>query len=342
MHMLTYISYTQNNMADLINKKILLFYPFGATKHYGDSIKNELIKKGAYVVGYDERPSQHPIVKAVIRVLKKKVPTLFSAYIKKIIRNNRDFNFDYILVLRGEAFTAETVSLLKTAYKNAKLILYLWDILKSTKLEDVIPFFDKALSFDPDDVKNNSGLILRPTFFMPQYEMLKKHAIKKYDIVFIGTLHSNRYQTLQILKDYLEKNSLSYLFYLYVPSKLAYIKNKYLDGIPVNEEEIHYDPISLDKTLDIIANTKCILDLNFTGQKSLSMRAFESMISKTKYITTNPEIKSYDFYSEKNILLIDINDITIPNEFINSPFEDVPYSILEKYSVRQLVDDLLS
>lgn len=329
-------------MKNLNGAKILLFYPYGATKHYGDSIITELSRRGACIVGYDERPSQKALVKIIIRLFKKKFPGIFLIYLKKIIKENKDEDFDFILVLRGEAFTKQAVNLLKKTYKHATIILYLWDILKSTNLQEVIPFFDKALSFDPEDVNNNVNLIFRPTFFMPVYRNIIKKERPKNDIVFIGTLHSNRYQLLNLLKVYMENHKITYFFYLYVPSKIVLIKNKFIDKNKVKKEDVHFTPISLNETLNLIADSKCILDLNFTGQKSLSMRAFEAMASKTKYITTNSEITKYDFYNPNNILVIDINNINIPLKFLNSPFEDIPSHIMEKYSVEQLVNDLFS
>lgn len=329
-------------MKQIKDSKILLFYPFGATRHYGESIKRELINRGAIVVGYDERPSQNPMMKVIIRLFKKKIPSIFSSYIRSIIKKNKERDFDYILVLRGEAFTEQAVNILKGYYKNAIIILYLWDILKTTSLQDVIPFFDKSLSFDPEDVRINKDLVFRPTFFVPQYKELTKKSQPKYDILFIGTLHSNRYQLLEDIKEYLNQHGMSYYFYLYTPSFLSFIKNKVLDKIPVKIRDVHFQPLSLLQTLEIVSNSKCMLDLNFTGQKSLSMRAYEAMASKTKYITTNSEITKYDFYNPNNILVIDINNINIPLEFLNSPFEDIPSHIMEKYSVEQFVNDLFS
>jgi hypothetical protein len=328
-------------MNDISGKKILLFYPFGATKHYGDSIKDELKKRGADVIGYDERPSQNSIVKIVMRLFKKKMPWIFLVYIKKIIRKNPDTNFDFILILRGEAFSVKAVNILRNEYQKAVIILYLWDILGTTNLKHIIHCFDKALSFDAEDANNNKFLGFRPTFFVPDYNELLKKDNPAFDIVFIGTLHSDRYQIIRVLKAYCDYNHLSYYFYLYVPSFLVFIRNKLLKFQYARLREVHLQPMSLSTTLDFICNSKCILDINYPGQKSLSMRAFEAMASKTKYITTNPEIKKYDFYNPNNVLVIDEKNINIPFEFIHSPFEEISLDIIYKYSVRQFVDDIL-
>jgi hypothetical protein len=70
------------------------------------------------------------------------------------------------------------------------------------------------------------------------------------------------------------------------------------------------------------------------------MRAFEAMASKTKYITTNSEVKKYDFYSPNNVFVLDEDNIQINREFIDSPFEDISTELIEKYSVRQFVEDI--
>lgn len=58
-------------MIDFKGRNILMFSPYGATKHYGEAIKDELLKRGAKVKGYDERPSQNALMKIIIRFLKK-------------------------------------------------------------------------------------------------------------------------------------------------------------------------------------------------------------------------------------------------------------------------------
>jgi len=321
-------------------KKILLFYPYGATKHYGDSVKFELQKRGAVVVGYDERPSQNSLVKIILRLFKKRLPAIFLFYIKSVIRKNLHHNFDYILVLRGEAFTERAVSILRHHFPGAIMIIYLWDILKTTNLNDVIHFFDKAFSFDIEDVRNNNCLSFRPTFFVPDYINIKKKGKPQIDIFFVGTLHSNRYKLLSDIKTYLSRNQISFYFYYYVPGAIMFLINRVFKKQYARLYEVHLNPLSLTSTINFVSNSACILDIHYPGQKSLSMRAYEAMASKTKYITTNSEVKKYDFYSPNNIWVLDEDNIKINREFIDSPFEDVSTELLEKYSVRQFVEDI--
>lgn len=329
-------------MQHLNNKNILLFYPHGTTKHYGDSITEELIRRGAKVYGYDERPSQGTFMKIIIRLFKKKVPQIFNSYIKKIIKSNKNIKFDYILICRGEAFSPSSIQLLKRSFPDVKIILYLWDILDCADLRNIIHCVDKAYSFDPKDVSENHGLIFRPTFFVDQYTQTVDTIKKENDIVFIGTLHSNRHKIIKRIEECFSSQGIRLYTYLFIPSRIVFIKDSIKKFPYISASKVHFDPISVDDTIAILNKTKAIFDINYTTQTSLSTRAYEAMAARRKYVTTNNEVKNYNFYNPNNILVVDINNPVIPRKFFESPFESVPEDILYKYSVRGLVDDLFA
>lgn len=327
-------------MVNFIGKNILMFYTYGATGHLGEAIKKELISRGASVIGYDERPSQNTFVKIGIRLLKNKVPHLIDLYIKKIISDNAHIQFDYILICKGEAFTPHTFSLLRKAYPNAKIILYLWDILKCADLRRNIPFADKAFSFDPQDVEENEGLIFRPTFYDQEYKDVEKCQSPKYDVMFIGTLHSDRHLVIKEVEKRMSGENRRFYSYLYVPSRLVYIRDLIKKFPYVSLNKVHFVPISVSGIIDVLKVSKAILEINYTGQKSLTTRAFEALAAKRKYITTNPEVMKYDFYNPNNIAVVDINNFLLPEKFLDTPFEDIDETVVHRYSVAGVVDDL--
>lgn len=329
-------------MEILQGKRILMFSPYGATKHYGDAIKEELTRRGASVQGYDERPSQKASSKIVIRLFKKRMPQIFNKYIKKIIAENNKEDFHYILICRGEAFNTRSIALLRQAYPEAKIILYLWDILRCADVREIISRCDKAMSFDPQDVEENEGLEFRPTFYMNEYANMKRLKVKEHDCIFIGTLHSNRHKIISALEKSLKERGIDMFSYLYVPSRIVYIKDLILKFPYISPGKVHFKPISLSETIKLLASSAAVLDINYTNQKSLSYRAFEAMAAERKYITTNPEVKKYDFYNPQNVAVIDLNNPQIPDNFISSPFISIPESVLKRYSVAGLVEDLFS
>lgn len=317
-----------------------MFSPYGATKHYGEAIKEELEKRGAKVRGYDERTSQKSLTKIVIRLFKKRIPQIFDKYITKVISENNNEIFDYVLICRGEAFTPLTIEHLRKSFPKAKIILYFWDILKCADLRFNIPYADRAMSFDPQDAEENSGLEFRPTFFVNEYKDVKGKPDDKYDVCFIGTLHSNRHRIIKKVERAFTEQGFRFFKYLYVPSPLVYVKD-FITKFPyISLSEVHFSPITVPDTVKVLNETTAIFDINYTAQKSLSTRAYEAMAARRKYITTNPEVKKYDFYNPNNIAVVDLNDIKISQEFIKTPFQEIPENILNHYSVAGLVDDL--
>ena len=65
--------------------------------------------------------------------------------------------------------------------------------------------------------------------------------------------------------------------------------------------EFHYVPINGEEMNQLFLNSRCILDSPQAGQLGLTIRVLEALGAKKKLITTNKDIKNYDFYKEENI-----------------------------------------
>lgn len=55
--------------------------------------------------------------------------------------------------------------------------------------------------------------------------------------------------------------------------------------------------------MKIISDSKCILDSSQDGQIGLAIWIIEYLGAKRKVITTNADVKNYDFYKEKNVYI---------------------------------------
>lgn len=326
-------------MVELKGKRILLFSPYGCTKHYGVAIKGELEKRGAVVDEYDERPSEKAIMKIIIRLFKKKVPQIFNQYIQRIISENVEKDYDFILICRGEAFTPVSIKLLRDAYPKAKIILFLWDVMRNCSMDDVLSSCDKAMSFDPEDAKKHN-IGFRPTFFVNDYLDVKDNPDCKFDLEFICTLYHPRHKMVKQLRKSFESQGITLFTYLYVPGLIRYVQESIFHFPFYPFKDINLKPITIPETIGLLNNTRCVLDINPPYQVSLSTRAHESIAARRKYITTNRHIMDYEYYNPNNILVIDIDNPIIPKEFLETPYEPVDEKILYKYSVAGLVDDL--
>lgn len=328
-------------MHNLKGKKILMFSPHNVTQHYCDSIVNQLTRLGAVVYDYDERPSQGALGKIIIRYFNKYLPNYFEKYIRGIIdRHNKEY-FDYVFAIRAEGFTPNIVKMLRSAYPNAKFILYMWDLLGVRKIDDIIDLFDRTLTFDIDDYKSSKKFIFRPTFCAEDYELVNQpFTTKDNDVMFVGTLHTDRYIILNGIKKAFEKIGVTSCFKYYVPAKILYLKNKLTKRDYASFKEVRFTPFSASETVKLLEKSKSILDLKYNNNENLSMRAFEALVTQRKYITNNPAIKYYDFYDSQNILLISERDPIIPQEFFEQPFKPISQEIIDKYRVAQWVDDV--
>lgn len=326
-------------MVDVQGKKVIVFSPYGATKHYGQAIIKELRSRGAVVYDYDERPSQNAWMKIIIRLFKKNIPQIFDKYISKVVQNHKGEKIDYILICRGEAFTPYTIKHLRESFEGVKIILYLWDVMHECAMDDVISSCDRVLSFDPEDAKKHN-LVFRPTFFVNDYLKVKDADDCEYDLCFVGTLYNPRQLLIKRLSKTFEEQGLKFFTYLYVPSIIVYVQEfvAHFPFMPL--KKVCFEPLTIDGTIEMLNNCKAILDVNPPYQISLSTRAFESLAARRKYITTNKHIADYEFYNPNNIFLVDIDNPIIPKSFLNTQYQEVSKDVLYKYSVCGLVDSL--
>ena len=91
--------------------------------------------------------------------------------------------------------------------------------------------------------------------------------------------------------------------------------------------------MSQDKIIEIFDNSKVVLDINHPLQFGLTMRTIECIGAEKKLITTNKNIKDYDFYNPNNILIIDRENINIDMSFFEKEYQTLPDELYKKYSL---------
>lgn len=327
-------------MSNLQGKKILMISPYGPAMHYTQRIKEELEKRGAIIRLYDERPSQAALVKIYLYLFRKIAPQFFFHYVERIVQENEEWRPDVVFIVRGQAFDAKILSYMHEHFKESKFLFYEWDPLCGKKIPDVLEQYDYAYSFDSDDVKNNPEFKFRPSFFLREYLDNASCHDYKYDVSFVGTLYNNRWAIIKRFQEYFESHGLSSYFYLYMASWTLYLWDFIRRGTFVSPKKMQFKAMSYIDIIKVVRDSKSVLDIVYSQQSGLSMRAFESMAAHRKYITNNAEVMKYDFYNPNNILVVDINNIDIPTDFLETPFEEVDKKVMYKYSVEGLVDEL--
>ena len=323
------------NTQYLKNKRILLFAPsfFGYDKEFFNGLR----KAGADVDLYNERISENTFVKILIRLN----PNYLSGYVEKyydnIIEENKDKNYDYVFFVSVEAATPKIIGKLRSVFSNARFYMYSWDSVENKKyLKDVMPLFDRVWSFDKSD-SEKYNIDFLPLFYSNEYsDIASSGVLQKYDALFVGTIHSDRYWFLKnIERQICALNGRVYLWQ-YFPSVLLYLKMKLQSRRFCKEakyRDFRFESLQKEQLLKLIAESKAVIDSNHPSQSGLTMRTLETLGAKRKLITTNVNVKEYDFYKESNILVVDRFSPVITSDFFVSEYEEIPLEIYKKYSL---------
>jgi len=327
----------------LTGKKILFFAPsvFG----YQTEIANALIKLGARVDYYDERPKNNFIIKASLRLNKKLIKSRIEKYYASILCETATKKYDYVLVINLEALTPTLIKEIRNQHSESIFILYMWDsILNKKSALDAFPLFDWKYSFDKNDAQNITGVQFRPLFFIDKYNF-KKHQVaidKSIDLCFMGTVHSDRYNLIHDIKVKAESLGFTTYFFMYFPSPVLfwYKKLKDIRFYKASYSEFSFKPLDLNEIANIIFKSKVVLDIQHPKQTGLTMRTIEMIGAERKLITTNASIKEYDFYDEHNILIIDREQPVINRGFFTEPYIPIDTTIKNNYSIEGWIKEI--
>ena len=331
-------------ITDISGKKILFFSP--AFFRYENMIADKMREMGAYVDMYDVRS----VTKAFDRALLKISPAFFKKkslrYYENIIEQNKDKDYDYILVVKCDMTPISILEKFRKVFPHAKLCLNLWDSVENIPgIEKKLKYFDTLHSFDLNDCERFPQLKFRPLFFGDQFRKpLKDSNDFKYDISFLGTIHSDRYAVIKQVQNIAKTKGLKCFWFLFLQSKFIYKFYKKtkpeFKGVP--ESTFSFEKMSAKDISEIVDESRIILDVQHPKQTGLTMRTIEMIGMNKKLITTNESIKKYDFFCENNIAVVNRKDVKIPENFFNKPYKPLSPELYEKYSLKNWILEVLS
>jgi hypothetical protein len=321
-----------------LRKKRILFLSV-KTFNYEKVIAAELRNTGAVVDYFDERPSNSVFVKGVIRLKKSIYQNEINRYYSNILKKIEGVAYNYFFVIKGEVVPTFFIEKVKLHNPNCQLIYYTWDSFSNNKNSDVIlKYFDRVFTFDSDDAKKHN-LYFRPLFYLNDYKQIKNSRVVEdleYDLLFLGTAHSDRYVISNTLVNWCKNNNLKAYAYYYMQAKSVFMFKKFFDKSfkTIDKKKIRFESLNLAEILELYKKTKVILDIHHPNQKGLTMRTFEALGAGKKLITTNAEIKKYRFYNDKNILIIDRDKPMVTIEFFECDSQEMSSDILDSMSIR--------
>lgn len=234
-------------------------------------------------------------------------------------------NQDEIFMIRPDLL--DDYVLKKIKGKTTKLTAFYFDSIGHfPRKESIRFFFDHIFSFDKEDVKNY-GFEFCTNYIYEECEDKKAIETLFFNISSINK-DRTRFQKLIALAEYLKSKHWSYNFNAVEtkqktkPNELVSIQHKI---IPVDEIKNH------------ILKSKIIVEFQRQNQMGLSFRVFEALGYRKKLITTNRDIVNYDFYHSQNILVLDPDNIQIPESFVTSEYKEIPAAVLAPYRIENWV-----
>lgn len=326
----------------LKNKKILFLCPLFFNYH--KKLMAAMEDMGAEVEFFDERPSNTVISKALLRLNRNLVTKQVTNYYEEISSKIQNKKYDYIFICQAEATPKSFLNNVKNWNPNARMVLMLWDsVANKVNTLEKLEFFDEVFSFDRKDC-DQFGLTFRPLFFDKEYEEIaEENQELVYDLFFVGTVHSDRYQILKNVRKQFEQNHLNVYYFMYIPTQLMYYQRKFfskdLEGS--NVSEFSYIGLPSEQLTDKLKQSKAVVDIQHPKQTGLTMRTIEMLGANKKLITTNNEIKKYDFYHPNNICVVDRDHVIVPQEFMTAPYVLVDEKVKERYSIDYFIKDIL-
>lgn len=222
---------------------------------------------------------------------------------------------DVIMVIRPDKLEKQLLLDLKN--HTSKLISYYFDGVQNLPEKiDLIPLFDEVYSYEKADVEKYDLRFI--TNFIPD-DNFSNHKTGRG--VFNISSYDERIHYLQKLALEFERLNFPYNFIVR--------KEKPFSCDHINMIVNYLHPTEVKELID---SSQILLDIQKGNQQGLSFRVFEALGYEKKLITTNADIVNYDFYNAQNILVLDLDNINISENFLMSPYVPVPDDIKDQYT----------
>jgi len=310
---------------------------------YATEIVRALEQRGRSASWCEDRPGIDTATKLKVRLAPALVAARAEEYFDGVIAQYRGEPLRDILVIKGESLSVAAIERMRTAFPRTRFTLYFWDSYRNMPGDSQakVSSFDRAFTFDPLDARADTRLRYRPLFFLDEYAHLPR-VQPDIDVLFLGTVHSDRYAVLRKLGRALPPG-IRFERVMYFPSRLVYAARRTFDPVfwSARRREFVFQPLKKQAIQALIARSRTVVDIERAVQSGLTMRTVEMLGAGRKLITTNPKVLDADFFNPHNITVIDRNRPVVDRAFLDLPYEPPPASVLQRYSLSGWLDEVV-
>ncbi|MCR2784791.1 MULTISPECIES: hypothetical protein [unclassified Microbacterium] len=270
---------------------------------YEEAIAGEIRAQGHEVDLVDERPSNAPLARAIVRV----APFLLRGRIRRhfaaLLARTQATPPDLVLVIKGEVVPEWFLTTLRWRSPTTRFVYYTFDSSSnSPRGITLLPLFDRAFSFDPVDARRRPSVAYLPLFYRPEFH--PGEAPRDLDLSFVGTLHGDRHAFVHAVAAAVPPERR--ILFFYSPAAWYFWARKLLSaryrGIP--RSAIRTTPLTIGTVADTMRRSKAVVDLQRPGQTGLTMRTFEVLASGAALITANGSIRDEYFHDPARVLVV--------------------------------------
>jgi hypothetical protein len=311
---------------------------------YAHEIISALSQRGRTVAWFEDRPALDTVTKSLLRIAPGLVAAKSEAYFKRITEKMRDHPIRDVLVIKGEALSLTSIELMRSAMPQARFTLYFWDSYRNMPADSPkkVSVFDKSFTFDPRDAESDSRLAYRPLFYVDDYALLPR-VTPDIDLLFVGSVHSDRYATLHRLSLALPPG-IRLESILYFPSRIVYAVRRVCDPHfwRARRDEFIFHPLGKGDIQTLIARARAVVDIERSVQCGFTMRTIEMLGAGKKLLTTNSEVANADFFDSNNISILDRRRPIVSSAFLETEYRPPNAEILKRYSLSGWLDEVLA
>ena len=207
--------------------------------------------------------------------------------------------------------------------------LWVWNTITKSQRKDIEYYRKngiKLYTFDPQDAMQYNITLLKQVF----RNIPKNNIIECYDFFFIGK-DKGRSLFLGRLAQTLIQGGYRIKFLLLADKDTLYSSNGHLEFL---SKSISYLTI-----LDLITQSRVIVDITKSDQTGITLRVLEAAFAGKKLLTNNKNVEHLDFYNSKNIMILSdiMPSLKQLENFMQSETSSYDLNILSQYSIDEWI-----
>ncbi|MDO4248813.1 MAG: hypothetical protein Q4C79_07635 [Neisseria sp.] len=255
---------------------------------------------------------------------KKLEASLYEAEMLEKLR--RAGGADYALFIRGDIYPAGFLKKIRSQVRGL-MVNYQWDGMnRFPAIWPCLTAFDRNYIFDPYDL-NQAGHRFYPAcnFYFDHLPCLSE---TPNDFYFVGGHVPERASLVAAFAQHARQAGWRLDFHIaWYPKDFHRARTVY----PCDNINLMRDSWDFQTNLAHTMQAKVLVDFRNPVHNGLSFRAFEALGYGKKLITTNPNIRHYDFYHPDNILIWDGKTFDGMARFLERPYREPDPEIKRKY-----------